>query len=97
FPIGEATTPCQVRATRAGWYMVSPAEALAKRHWISGVPLLEQPVLIPWAQLEYRRAKFPLFRWLRFDIPTAKVTFFVRTSVALNLLREADRPLPPGY
>ena len=94
FPIEEAATPCLVRATRAGWYMVSPAEALAKRPWSSGVPLLEEPVLIPWTQLEYRRTRFPFLRSLRFDIPSAGVTFFVRKSVALALLREADRPLP---
>jgi hypothetical protein len=95
FPIEEADTPCLVRAMPAGWYMASSAELVAKLHWTSGVPYLKQPVLIPWGLLEYRLAKFPLRRWLRFDIPSAKVTFFVRRSVATAVLREAGRPLPP--
>jgi len=93
----EAHTPCLAKATPAGLYLVSPAEALARRNWsveAGGLPCLTEPVLIPWSLLTYHPAKFPLWGWLRFDIPSAKVVFFVRRKVATELLRQAGQPLP---
>jgi hypothetical protein len=90
----EASTPCGVRAAPAGWYMCRPPSAATKRYSISGVPFLKRPVLIPWTLLEYHYARFPLHGWLRFDVPSAKATFFVRKNVAMDLLRDAGRPPP---
>lgn len=95
FPTEDAATPCAVQATPAGWYMVTPQPVLAKYGgWLSAVPLLPRPVFIPWSALHYRRASFPLANWLKFEIRSAQVTFFVRRSVALELLRNAGRPPP---
>jgi hypothetical protein len=98
FPPEEGFTPCVVRATQTGWYMFSPEELRARRRGIlqySGIRYLAKPVFIPWNLLEYRYAKFPLRGWwLRFDVPSANATFFVRHRVALELLRAAGRPLP---
>jgi hypothetical protein len=91
----EASTPCGVRSTPDGWYMCRPPSAIARRYSISGVPFLKRPMLIPWPLLEYHYARFPLHRWLRFDVPSAKATFFVRQNVAMDLLRDAGRPPPP--
>jgi len=93
----EAHTPCIAKATPAGLYLASPEEALAKRTWsveAGGLPCLTKPVLIPWSVLTYHPAKFPLWGWLRFDIPSAKVVFFPRQKVATELLRQAGQPLP---
>jgi hypothetical protein len=92
----EAHCPCIAKATPAGLYLVSPKEALAGRGWITGPPLvyLTEPVLIPWSALEYQPAKFPLWGRIRFDVPSAKATFFVRRKPATELLRDAGRPLP---
>jgi hypothetical protein len=92
----EASTPCIAKATPAGLYMVSPKEALAKRHWVTGPLLcyLDEPVLIPWSALEYQRSKFPLWGGIRFDVPSANATFFVRRKAAVELLRQGGRPIP---
>jgi hypothetical protein len=94
FVADEASTPCGVRLTPAGWYMCRPPSAVARRYSISGVPYLKRPVLIPWTLLEYHYGRFPLRGWLRFDVPSAKATFFIRQRVAMDLLRDAGRPLP---
>ncbi len=92
----EAHCPCIAKATPAGLYLVSPKEALAERGWITGPQLvyLTEPVLIPWSALEYQPAKFPLWGRIRFDVPSAKATFFVRRKAAAELLSQAGQPLP---
>ena len=91
----EAHCPCIAKATPAGLYLVSPKEALAERGWITGPQLvyLTEPVLIPWSALEYQPAKFPLWGRIRFDVPSAKATFFVRRKAATELLSQAGQPL----
>jgi hypothetical protein len=61
---------------------------------VTGPSYLTKPVLIPWSALEYGLAKFPLWGWVRFDVASAKVTFFVRRKVAAELLQTAGQPLP---
>ena len=94
FPLDDLPTPCVAHASAAGLYLVSSREQIAKRRWGNPVPLLKQQVLIPWPELHYYRARFPLQSWLRFDIRNTKATFFVRESVAMELLRAAAQPLP---
>jgi hypothetical protein len=91
----ESHTPCIVKATPAGLYLASPEKAFARRIWgVTGPSYLTKPVLIPWSALEYGLAKFPLWGWVRFDVASAKVTFFVRRKVAAELLQTAGQPLP---
>ena len=88
----EASTPALACATNAGWYMVSPDDAIARKSWTWNYPLLEHPVLIPWDVLKIGPAKFPFtWSWMRFDLPSAKATFFVQKQVAAQMLREAGR------
>jgi hypothetical protein len=93
----EAATLALVRAMKAGWYMVSPDDAIVRKSWNWDYLLLEHPVLIPWAVLKYGPARFPLRGWwLRFEASAgnANATFFVRKNVALELLSGAGRALP---
>ena len=86
FATEEATTPCIVKPSNAGWYMSSPLEGAPDRSWNVVRPYLRRPVLIPWSVLEYGPAKFPLLNWVRFEIPSTKVIFFVRENVARHIL-----------
>lgn len=91
----EFRTPCIAKATPAGLYLASPEKALARRLWgVMGPSYLTKPVLIPWSALEYGQAKLPLWGWVRFDVASAKVTFFVRRKMATELLQTAGQPLP---
>ncbi|MGA7074509.1 hypothetical protein [Bradyrhizobium sp.] len=91
----ESHTPCIAKATPAGLYLASPEKAFAMRIWgVTGPSYLTKPVLIPWSALKYGLAKFPLWGWVRFDVASAKVTFFVRRKVAAELLQTAGQPLP---
>jgi hypothetical protein len=94
----EAFTPALVRATKTGWYMVSPDDAIIRKSWTWDYPLLEHPILIPWDVLQYGPATFPLRGWwLRFDASAhnVKATFFVRKQVATEVLRRAGRAVRP--
>ena len=94
FPLAGGPTPCVAHASEVGLYLVTPPEVLRTWRWVNNIPFLKRPVFIPWSQLEYRCASFPARRWLRFDIRNTKATFFVRQTVALELLRRAGRPPP---
>jgi hypothetical protein len=95
FPTADVPAPCMVRATHEGWYMFTPKEKRAKWRWVNNVPFLNKAVFIPWTSLECSQAKFPMRNWLRFDVKSTKAIFFVRKEVALTLLAEAGRPVPP--
>ena len=95
FAPDEGSTPCIAKATRAGLYMVSPKETLAKRSWLSySVYYLTEPVLIPWSVLKYRRSIYPLWGGIKFDVPSAKATFYIRRKLAIELLRQGGQPIP---
>jgi hypothetical protein len=93
FPNTETATPCVVRATNEGWYMVTPEEISQRRHFLNNLPCLQQAVLIPWSSLEYGHAKFPMQNWLRFDVKSPRSVFFVERDSALKLLESAGRPM----
>lgn len=57
-------------------------------------PLLKQPILIPWCELQYRRASFPAQGKVRFDIRNTKATFFIPRDIALDLIRSGGQPPP---
>ncbi len=94
FPLDELSTPCVAHASPAGLYLVTPPDQIAKWHWGRNTPFLKQPVLIPWTQLHYYPAKFPMRNWLRLDIRSTQATFFIRENVAVELLRAAGQPVP---
>jgi hypothetical protein len=52
---------------------------------------LHTPIFIPWSLLDYNSAKFPMTKWMRFDIRTAKVLFFVPREIAMAQLRQIGR------
>ena len=94
FPLANGSTPCVAHAGEVGLYLFTPPEMVPKWRWVNNIHFLKQPVFIPWSQLDYRCASFPAGDWLRFDIRDTKATFFVRRTVALELLRLAGRPPP---
>jgi hypothetical protein len=94
FPLAEVSTPCVAHASKAGLFMVSTKEEMAKWRWVNNVPYLKQPVFIPWSRLDPYRARFPMRNWVRFDIRGTKATFFMRQDPAVELLRIGAQPLP---
>jgi hypothetical protein len=94
FPLAEVSTPCVAQVSQDGLYLISSQEQIAKRRWVINVPFLKQQVFIPWSELDYHRARFPMRNWFRFDLHNTKACFFVRHSVAAELLHAAGRPLP---
>ena len=93
FPTEDTSTPCVAWVTPEGWYMYSTAEIRSRWSGRSkGVPYLTQPVFIPWTLLQYQPAKFPMRSWLRFQVLSAKVNFFVKREVAEALLQQAGKP-----
>ncbi len=93
FPLAEMPTPIIAQATRAGWYMVTPPEEIAKWRWTNNTPFLRQPVFIPWSQLRYAPARFPMHRWIRFDVTGTRQLFFVPRDAAMTLLSAAGRSI----
>jgi hypothetical protein len=94
FVLDDVAATCAVRTTGEGWYMETPAPARARRNWSHYVPVLDHGVFIPWPSLDYQRARFPLRSWTRFDVKGTRASFFVRSEVALTLLRAAGMPPP---
>lgn len=83
------------RLSRRNLQRQFPATVEPERLWgVMGPSYLTKPVLILWAALQYGPAKFPLWGWVRFDVASARVTFFVRRKVATELLQTAGQPLP---
>jgi hypothetical protein len=94
FPLAEVSTPCMARVTAEGLYLFTSAELRATWSWMNNVPFLNKAVFIPWASLAYSPAKFPMRKWIRFDVTSTKAMFFMPREVALNLLRAAGRSVP---
>jgi hypothetical protein len=94
FVTDDMPAPCVVRATREGWYMVTPESMRKRPNWSNNVALLKRPVFIPWESLDYYRAKFPMGDWIRFDVKRTRATFFVRRDVTMPLLQAGGRPPP---
>jgi len=95
FPLGEAQTDCLVGADGAGLYLTSSEEALARSRWsfqYRHYDVLRTPLFIPWEQLEYAQAKFPLKQNVRFTVPANQATFFMPRAAAERLLQRAGRP-----
>jgi hypothetical protein len=93
--MGEAKTDCVLGANREGLYISSSAEAIARHQWWTlnhRYYVIRTPILIPWDQLQYAQAKFPLKQSVRFTVPSNKATFFVPRETAELLLNRAGRP-----
>jgi hypothetical protein len=96
FPISEAKTHCALGATRDGLYLsppISTAKAKSSKPWLQGGYPMRTAILIPWDQLQYRRAGFPLHRQLRVDVPSINATFFVPRTVGEPLLERAGKEI----
>jgi hypothetical protein len=89
FLIDEMSTPCLASVDSAGLYLVSPDKAISKSSWLNDIPLLRNPVMIPWSDLDIRRAKFPMHNWIKFEIRGTKAVFFIRKVPAVKLLASA--------
>jgi hypothetical protein len=94
FPLDESPTPCMAHAGTSGLYLASSPVQVARRRWGRNTPLLQQAVLVPWPDLDYYPARFPLQGWLRLDIRGTKATFFIRETIATGLLQAAGQPIP---
>jgi hypothetical protein len=94
FPLGEAQTDCLVGADGAGLYLTSSEEARARSRWSihwRHYYVLRTPLFIPWEQLEYAQARFPLKQSVRFAVPVNKAVFFMPRAAAERLLQRAGR------
>lgn len=95
FPEFAIGTPCVAQGSDAGLYLASTDEQVKRWNWTSQARYdIKKPVLVPWADLEYRYASFPAQGDMRFDLKGTKATFFIRKDVAIQLLQMANRPLP---
>lgn len=96
FPAGEAKTDGMLGANSEGLYLSSSAEAIemSKRWMGKRYYVVRTPILIPWDQMQYCEAKFPLQEYVRFTVPSNKATFFVPRETADLLLGRAGRRLP---
>jgi hypothetical protein len=97
FPMAEVSTPCMAQVTAEGLYLFSPEELRATWSLVNNVPFLSKAVFIPWTLLTYGPAKFPMGKWVRFDVTSAKTLFFMRREAALSLLQAAGKSLPLAW
>jgi hypothetical protein len=97
FPLDEASTDAVLGSNSEGLYMSSTIEALNKnKRWSWRFYVIGTPIFIPWDCIQIQDAKFPMRRYLRFDVPSNKATFFVPREAGRQLLKNAGRPLDPS-
>jgi hypothetical protein len=75
--LAEMSLPYVVKATREGWDMASTLETRATWRWNNNVPFLHTLVIILWSLLDFRPAKFPMTKWMRFNVRTTEDFFSV--------------------
>jgi len=97
FPLDEASTDSVLGSNSEGLYMSSTIDALNKsKRWSWRYYAIRTPIFIPWDCIEIHDAKFPMRRYLRFNVPSNKATFFVPRETGRQLLKNAGRPLNPA-
>ena len=97
FPLDEASTETVLGANSEGLYLSSSIDALKKnRRWSFRYYVIRTPIFIPWHCIQIRDAKFPMLRYLRFNVPSNRTTFFVPRETGRQLLKHAGRSIPHG-
>ena len=97
FPVDEMGTDCMLGANLDGLYMSSSIDALEKnRRWSFRYYVIRTPIFIPWHCIQIRDAKFPMLKYLRFNVPSNKATFFVPRETGRRLLNTAGRSMADG-
>jgi hypothetical protein len=92
FPLDEASTDTVLGSNSEGLYMSSSIEALKKsRQWSLRYYAIKTRIFIPWDRIRISDAKFPLRRYLRFNVPSNKATFFVPRETGRRLAKNAGR------
>jgi hypothetical protein len=87
FPLDEASTDSVLGSNSEGLYMSSSIDALNKnKRWSWRYYVIRTPIFIPWDCIEIHDAKFPMRRYLRFNVPSNKATFFVPRETGRQLL-----------
>lgn len=66
---------------------------MSKRWMGKSYYVIRTPIFIPWDQMQYCEAKFPLHNYVRFTVPSNKATLFVPRETADLLLGRAGRRL----
>jgi len=97
FPLDEASTDTMLGANSEGLFMTSSSDALKKnRHWSFRYHAIRIPIFIPWQCVQIRDAKFPMLKYLRFNVASNKATFFVPREAGRRLLKAAGRSMTDG-
>jgi hypothetical protein len=97
FPLDDASTETVLGANSEGLFMSSSIDAVKKnRRWSFRYYVITTPIFIPWHCIEIRDAKFPMRRYLRFNVHSNKATFFVPRETGRQLLKNASRAISEG-
>ncbi len=97
FPLDEASTETVLGASSEGLFMSSSIDALKRnKRWSYRYYVIRTPIFIPWHCIRIRDARFPMLRYLRFNVPSNKATFFVPRATGCQLLKNAGRAIPDG-
>lgn len=97
FPLDEAGTDTVLGANSEGLFMSSSIDALKRnRRWSFRYYVIGTPIFIPWHCIQIRDAKFPMLKYLRFNVPSNKATFFVPRETGRRLLNTAGRSMADG-
>ena len=97
FPLDESSTDTMLGADSDGLFMSSSIDALKQnRRWSYRYHVIRTPIFIPWNRIQIRDAKFPMLKYLRFNVPSNKATFFVPREAGRRLLNTAGRSTAHG-
>jgi hypothetical protein len=92
FPTDETGTDCALGADNEGLHISSSLDALQHHSiWSRRRYRIKKPILIPWHSLEINDASFPMRNYLRFDVPSNGVSFFVPRDKGHLLLEQVGR------
>jgi len=95
FSLDEASTDTELGVNGEGLFMSSSSDALIRnKRWSFRYHVIRTPLFIPWHCLQVRDAKFPMRRYLRFDVPSNQATFFIPRETGARLLKSAGLPGP---
>jgi hypothetical protein len=97
FPLDEEGTDAVLGANGEGLYLSSSADALDRnRRWAFRYYAIRTPIFIPWGSIRIHDARFPMRKYLRFNVRSSGATFFVPREAGRRLLGNAGRTLSPG-
>jgi hypothetical protein len=96
YPQYEHKIICRAGANPAALFLL-PDPEWKPRSWLrdQGDMALDHGLRIPWSQIECRRGRVMFGRCVWFEVKAEKTMFYLPEGVALQVLSDAGRALPP--